>query len=425
MNNLKYKIFFSVIIFCGFFGLAEKSQADTHTVTACNDTNVQSAINLAADGDTVYMDCATGTWSSEVQITNKSLTLQGRTADYKNGSTATTITSSDKIAVNLNSSSYIVTLKDFKYSGVGGVGNEIFGSMLAGGNLENFRMTNVWVSWTENYGFSIFGTNGVNNGLIDNCRFEPINYNVGSAIYVDGVGTSAAFAGDSTLGTANNVFVEDCVFTRSQYMGASHGIWSQNGGSYVLRHNTLTNWDIDVHGHCSGGGSRNFEIYNNTMAFDSSANQNTMINIRGGTGVVYNNDATDPGTYSLFHLWEQQIEDGYNMCGCPCTSYPCLHQLGRGKNDILEPTYFWNNRIRPNLGSSWTYVSGSGTGTGHDPLCLNAPNEETVIMASRDFYESQNTAKPGYTAYTYPHPLRNEGTPDTTPPAAPSGLAVN
>ncbi len=76
----------------------------------------------------------------------------------------------------------------------------------------------------------------------------------------------------------------------------------------------------------------------------------------------------------------------------------CLDQVGRGKGDLisgssptpqawphqeLDPTYIWNNTLK---GS----VQSIGDTSVH-------------IVENRDYYN--NTCKPGYTPYTYPHPL--------------------
>jgi hypothetical protein len=88
-----------------------------------------------------------------------------------------------------------------------------------------------------------------------------------------------------------------------------------------------------------------------------------------------------------------------------------LDQPGRGKgnlvsgdnptptwpNQALEPVYAWNNTVR----GAQANIGGSGT-----------------ILANRDYYN--NTPMPGYTPYTYPHPLVSTG----TSPAPPTNLRV-
>jgi len=99
----------------------------------------------------------------------------------------------------------------------------------------------------------------------------------------------------------------------------------------------------------------------------------------------------------------------------------CLDQRGRGKGSLIsgdappwgtgitpqawpnqeaEPTYVWNNTL-----------NGS-------PFRVDSQNPWRM-QEGRDFF---NSAMPGYTPYTYPHPLTLAGGGDTTPPLAPRNL---
>jgi hypothetical protein len=82
--------------------------------------------------------------------------------------------------------------------------------------------------------------------------------------------------------------------------------------------------------------------------------------------------------------------------------YPCCDQIGRGKNQGTEPVYIWNNIDQNNAAV---------------PVAVNE-NATSYIQINRDYYLSR---KPGYAAYTYPHPLVGGSNPD---PAAPSNLRI-
>lgn len=101
--------------------------------------------------------------------------------------------------------------------------------------------------------------------------------------------------------------------------------------------------------------------------------------------------------------------------------YPNIDQIGRGKNQVLEPAIFGNNGINPRIESGG---------------CVS-----TIIQVNRDFYNAttgisvpdscsgsgfflHNNVEPRkiykcngstfdlyYMSYTYPHPLRGEGIP--------------
>jgi len=105
-------------------------------------------------------------------------------------------------------------------------------------------------------------------------------------------------------------------------------------------------------------------------------------------------------------------------------AYPCIDQVGRSTGNLLagnppspqewpqqmlEPVYEWNNTIN---GNDADIISGS-------PL----------LVEGRDFIN--DTPRPGYTPFTYPHPFRTDCAnypmlcdADTTPPAAPRNLTI-
>lgn len=89
--------------------------------------------------------------------------------------------------------------------------------------------------------------------------------------------------------------------------------------------------------------------------------------------------------------------------------YPCLDQIGRASDadgdgeQNLEPMYEWNNRIDYEDNGSYetngNFVVVSQEASG----CID-PSIANHIQKNRDFYN--DTQMPGYTSYTYPHPLR-------------------
>ena len=93
------------------------------------------------------------------------------------------------------------------------------------------------------------------------------------------------------------------------------------------------------------------------------------------------------------------------------TGYPCLDQIGRTSDmngDGIQdsaPLYEWNNTL-----------NGADTDiTIHRFGNCNNPSVADHIKENRDYYN--DTKKPGYSPYTYPHPL-------TTPPPPQKSLRI-
>lgn len=107
------------------------------------------------------------------------------------------------------------------------------------------------------------------------------------------------------------------------------------------------------------------------------------------------------------------IGDSYKITN----GYPLRDQIGRGKDaafwisgaagpsQTLEPVYEWNNSY-----------NGSDANFGVVPGYL------TWIQIGRDYF--QNTPRPNYVAFTYPHPLRDSNPLAASLPA-PSNVRVN
>jgi hypothetical protein len=156
-------------------------------------------------------------------------------------------------------------------------------------------------------------------------------------------------------------------------------------------------------------GVRHFEVYNNTFIHaggtDQIANQNWAIWIRGGTGIIANNSiANISGSW-----WGDKPELKFSIRGaedvrpqgdCASVSYPVTRQLGQNYNGtsyFTDPIYIWGN-------TGATEIS-AGFGWGN-PCGLDF---NTFWQSGRDYV--LNSAKPGWTAYTYPHPLLTASAP--------------
>ena len=213
--------------------------------------------------------------------------------------------------------------------------------------------------------------------------------------------------------------MENCTF--NGVANSVNAIDANYGGRFVFRYNTLN--DIYVEAHSVQGNNRaarSWEIYNNTFNQVSKAMWVPMF-LRGGTGVVFNNTVT--GTWNTAGIALDNVRDcetrevsgrcdgsspwDGNQAGQ--SGYPCRDQIGRSTDSFLwttstpyppqalDPAYAWNNK----LGTS-------------DVLFFHHNNCANHIQSGRDYYN--NTVKPGYAPYTYPHPLVQGGFSSTVAP---------
>ena len=269
--------------------------------------------------------------------------------------------------------------------------------------------------------------------------------------------TPSLMGAADTTGT-NNVYMEDC-FIEGHIQTSSD---SDDNARFVMRYCRLDNSGMGTHGQeTSLAGMRDIEAYNNTFTFDNltgdghlTANQNHYLFIRGGTLVWTDNRITDLLSsdkgdkpeirVSNIGLNRAGANSGVGINGYACwgngtstwsnhgsESYPYPRQFGLGvvsttnvntacsttsgvgpqsdcKDPLLgfrgnaEPAYIWGNTI---VGSTFQFTTNEDSG---DP-CDGTPGlTSNYVQLNRDYFMStDNTAaKPGYSKYTYPHPLR-------------------
>jgi hypothetical protein len=386
-------------------------------------------VDRASNGDTVLIPAGNCTWTTNLTISGKYLTLQGA------GENVTIITDGVSKAVFPNISQVLV------WSTIDGGLSRLTGITFQGGTI------------IDSYNKGIVQIDGTSHLFrVDHCKFIPtetaaifirgdlwgvLDHNVfdlsarhGYAMYIMGSSYGdVAWEEGSTLGTVRNVFVEDNLITQDQSLGFYYyGVDGWSGSRVVYRHNQFNNTTLNNHGTESPGrprSQRSWEIYNNTFTWDMQGNGFAgLIGLRGGTGVIYNNSATiRNGTVNHFIDYQYyRASKVYLPWGqCPSiwdlSATRCLDQTGVGQgirisgdtpspvgwpNQVSDPAYDWNNLINGAI----------------SPAVSNVP---TVVQENRDFFHQP---KSNYTPYTYPHPLVNSsGTTDPSP-APPQNLSV-
>lgn len=227
----------------------------------------------------------------------------------------------------------------------------------------------------------------------------------------------------STMGTAdttgeNNFYIEDCDF-HGMFLAA---LDMDDNSRSVVRYCLFNNSAFGTHGaDTSNYGVRHIEIYNNQFVFtdagvDTFNLANGFFYNRGGTGLIASNSIDDINSqeWSDKNEWKFQIQNLRRNAGPnPCwnSGYPAPRQIGMGRvtgsagNDSItykgdsEPFYVWGN----------TGVNLSANDPREDYIpdeCGNGTLITTYLQPGRDYIFA---TKPGWTAYTYPHPLRGGG----------------
>jgi hypothetical protein len=401
------------------------------------DSDTQAAISAAPGGGTVQIPNGTFTWSRGISV-SKAIKLRGASAGgvtinnnvtgdalvqvtpvssgsteilnlvFREGSAQTTKTSQHHLQISYAPGAQPVLLHDCSFFSNGHILSQI-----------------LWVD---------------NGGVIWNCTFDA-NFSSDESLQFKNSAVDT-WQSPSTMGTADtsgraNTYVEDCRFQHSFL----ETIDLDDGSRTVIRHCTFDNAAIVSHGQDSSPfGNRHWEIYNNNFIFTLGNNdpnpgpaqyplnlQGFML-MRGGTGVIANN--TIPNVLSMAWGDKGSINFGcfsITQYGC-YTSYPIPRQVGQswsggggsypypqlpsdGSGYITDPVYIWGN---------------SGGGNYDNPgyfdftpdQCGHGLTSASVIHSGRDYIVGK--PKPGYTPFTYPHPLRAA----SAAPQAPQNLRV-
>ncbi len=400
----RHSLLCACVLSCATILFAQPSGTGTATVVAraviaasCSQAHVQAAVDAATAGDTVLVPAGSCTWSTPVSI-SKAVHLRG-------AGTATTIAASSTGAVIVYVSASNVEISRVAVTGGGQI------QITAGSDWRMHHM-----SFTGAAAFSAIYVRGnskttMSRGLVDSNVFAN-----GRVLIHGYPGAGASENNGNThwysalgLGTAEAVYVEDNTFTFTVFYNAFDCEYS---GRIVFRHNTVTDAYLETHSlQGFSRACRKWEVYGNTI---QQVNEEVYrpIFFRGGTGVIFDNAVTGTFGAPTIHLDNVRTLTGIGgeVGQCDGTSiwdgnaesngYPCRDQIGRGQDVALwttspypaqtaEPAYMWGNTINGDpLGV--TVISGSGV---------------DHIKPSRDYYVNVG-AKPDYTPYTYPHPLR-------------------
>lgn len=332
------------------------SLGETINLLDCSQGSVQTAINDSQVGDVIQLPTKSCSWSASVTIdSSKALTLSG------NGATI-----SGSINIKQHPSK-ITRITGFNFTSARAI--YVDGSKTSAPyRIDN----NVFKSNTG--GITFIEVSGNGPGVIDhNKMFAPTNsemiHNMGM-----GPSDSSGWSDDIVPGSGDAVYIESNEFTNNDVSGNPAYFWGNSaiqsyyGARTVFRYNQLNMSQVDQHGTPGMIGARWWEIYENTFNVFEFGNQDKYIGVRGGSGVIFNNHKkgySNQGGGAIVLVEED-------------SGYPALYQIGRGKNQMLDPAYVWGNDLSMPVGSG-----------------------SSNVVVNRDYYL---IPKLNYTPYTYPHP---------------------
>lgn len=303
----------------------------------------------------------------------------------------------------------------------------------------DFQITRCSFKYFGNGAISYTHWDSVARGLIYKCNFDQnakgadgLGLGYGIVVY----GQNLTWITNPKFGSNNFLFVENCSFNLHRHSIAGGGC-----GRYVARYNYIQDnivtylrscHAIDGHGRRGGSlGSGNYfathtiEAYNNKIInqyrYDGT---HTSAKVPIG-GTTNEDDLIERGiwTKESFALVYNNIIKGFrfgtgvqleyvNIYGDGNTGYPQKYTFG-------EPSAITGGASNPNgdLGDSWFWNNDVHLLNG---VCYNFYNyTPSIFQANRDYhlsaYAYTNADSTGSgSAYTYPHPLRDDLTPPVT-----------
>jgi hypothetical protein len=246
-NNLFLITFALSFYFCS----GQAALADTHEITNCTAANVQSAVNTAVAGDSVYLNCSgTNTWSSSVSIT-KGIEIYGRTCiTNSNGlptSCPTVINSNGTMLFSATlGSSDSLRMHDLSFTGSGpGTGDWDSLIIISGNSSDESKSGEVWNSLRmDHLMFTNIGWQGILLGpwytihSHPKALFDHINfYSNGTARAFRFEMSNSTWQAPDNYGTeANTIYIEDSSFVWAAASTVNASVTdTEHGTRFVVR----------------------------------------------------------------------------------------------------------------------------------------------------------------------------------------------
>ncbi len=431
------------------------------TAAGVDSGHVQTCIDSAVNGDTINIPTGSATWAANSVSVTKALTLTGATCTLGGDGIPTSCGTVIDVSGVFGSPSLRVTkssvgnirFNNIKFVSISGHDGDPMHSILVGG---------AWADHSVIFNKDMFAMTGSAMILCESPGGLIVANSAVTGTYISFLLTAKAIFGDGPTSwtTADSMGMNDSTGERNIYLehntvtGGQTGFYDCDDNCRIVdRHNTYVNsGGSNSHGFdTSPYGMRHFEVYSNIYSnppdangacgtwiypfiTDAWGNPNISFTtnvdfytwIRGGTGVIYNNTYSALSTVCWGPKLEitatiRAIQDVYQnvfpLAGSPCNAsfvtYPASKQVGQNYNGsaaFTDPVYVWGNSGTMGIwGKSNFNVWGNPCGLTYSDFWQSGRD---YILSGGDGFGA--TAKPGYTAFTYPHPLLNGGSPPPT-----------
>ncbi len=364
---------------------------------SCERQDVLAAINATTDG-IVELPVGTATWTQNITISkNITLTGQGDRTIIIDGVPKGPFPNVPQV-LRLKSPCRV---SNITFQGGSILDNANKGMITVESN--DVRIDHCRLIPTQTAAIIVFAE----NALIDHCHFDQ-RAKKGYAVYAHGTGYGdQAWSEGPTLGTHTAIFIEDCTFLAESAIpyeaGLYPGVDGWSGGRVVVRHNHFHNARVSNHGTETSGrwrSGRSFEIYHNTFVMHMTASYESVVKIRGGSGVVYNNRVSADRNFNAFCVYSYfRSATAYAPWGQAPNVWDgalMLDQPGAGKGDLLDSAFAPTSRdLHQALEVSYDW--GNTINGAVSPCRSTSPH---VVLGTHVKLE----AHPQYVPYPYPHP---------------------
>jgi hypothetical protein len=367
---------------------------------------INTTLSSASDGATLTFDAGSYTWGGGTIITPS--ISKGVTFACQTGGTCNVSWSSTVWATPTGSSSKLYRWTGFNF--VAAASARAWWWHCPGGLCAETQLTQLRV---DHNNFNLEGDESVLltdtasvsylYGVIDHNIF---NINSMSAVTFDYSGAVDNTPSSGRLGSAQNLFVEDNVFTITRLVDGGVGCvdgWHVGVG-IVWRFNSMTNCRTLLHGVPHAWGPSNFEVYGNAYNYNANSvfpsGYRSIHHQGSGTyaawGNAFNTASHDPNTIVVLHYRAFQNgiggicdgtngQDGNRSPQSAYQGYPCKHQPGRDNNGQLYPMFAFLNRWTNDGSKVDLVVNGGGTSPDYTG---------SHLRQNRDFYNAvSNTAQ--------------------------------